>query len=99
MNTIKKVFTLSAILILMISSVMTASKVRAASEFTCGTTSLNDNPGWPGTINCETGTDYIRWTFSGLPVMVPIPAGARIGISVPDTMMPPVMESWILDPP
>jgi len=62
---------LSILVVLVVSlgafSAPGATFVKAASPFTCGTTSKDSNPAWTGTISCETGEDYIRWTFSGLP--------------------------------
>lgn len=65
----KRFFSILVVLLVSLGaiSVSGVSPVKAASPFTCGTDSLDSNPGWTGSINCETGDDYIRWTFSGLP--------------------------------
>ena len=64
---VKRIFILAVIVIIIAGNALAASNVKAASPFTCGTTALDDIPSWPGTIECETGEDYIRWTFNGLP--------------------------------
>jgi len=67
MKIVKQILVALSALTLIVASIgMASSTVRAASPFTCGQTSRDTNPSLPGTVQCEAGEDYIRWTFSGL---------------------------------
>jgi len=67
MKLIKQILTALAALTLIVASIgMASSSAQAASPFTCGQTSLDLDASLPGTVSCEAGEDYIRWTFSGL---------------------------------
>ena len=68
MKLIKQFLTVLIVGVLIVAGVgmVNTSTARATSPFTCGQTSLDLDTSLPGTISCETGEDYIRWTFSGL---------------------------------